>query len=293
MAVESWSAARERYQDREFAPGMSGDSISGAQGCREPSTDRGDQFIGGVVSVSAIYPRQIVEADDQNRERGDVRRRLAATLVDHLIEGAPGAECALDQGDGWPIRVGLRARRPRQHPQYAVDAARTAGAVGEPATEILDFVKRALGRGHSIRHAKRDALALVAGRPVMNDVKAGRFGVASDARGESGAGGERGPGEARQRRLDVRTPSQSIGRDVPIVDDRIDRRQDRDRIGVGARRRCSRIGPIERQRFFQRDIANAAHAFGLSFDLWPAGVDRTLPHGCAQLLSQNVKSGFR
>jgi hypothetical protein len=49
---------------------MSGDSISSAQGCCEPSTDRGDQFIGGVVSVSAIYPRQIVEADDQNRERG-------------------------------------------------------------------------------------------------------------------------------------------------------------------------------------------------------------------------------
>src|ERR1700729_2747861 len=108
---------------------MSGDSISSAQGCCEPSTDRGDQFIGGVVSVSAIYPRQIVEANYQNRERGDVRRRLAATLVDHLIEGAPGAECALDQRDGWPIRVGLRARRPRQHPQYAVDAARTAHAV--------------------------------------------------------------------------------------------------------------------------------------------------------------------
>ena len=51
----------------------------------------------------------------------------------------------------------------RQHAQQPVDAAGPPLGVGEPAAEILDLDRRAVGGGQSVGDAERRALAFVRG----------------------------------------------------------------------------------------------------------------------------------
>ena len=230
-------AGPERDEQREFSAGIAHQLVALAQRFGQPATHGKDEFVGRIITIAPIDRGEIGDADDQQRERRVGGTGFGATRIDPGVENAARAERLVDAVVGDRVRGGPRGRGAGEDAYDAMHAAGLSAAVGEPATEILDIEDTALRRADAIGDTEGRALTIVAREPVLDRLESRRLGIGGDQSRESDAGRQRGAGESGKGGVGVRAPFETVRGNVPIVHDRVQRRQDRNRIAARGRRR--------------------------------------------------------